>query len=128
MVPHLVVRALLTDESAHQALERAVLHDERVEGHSHTIAEHIEEVVTRWATLTGLLVTVVIAEGIVEVNVVELRRFSMTDERQRLCAFRTHVEAPPEIANITAHGGDRSRQTRLRPMVKPHDAYGSFGC
>ena len=71
MTPYLVVHALLADEAAHQSLERAVVDDKRVERDSHTVGEHVEEVVTRRASESGLLVTVVVALGIVEVDVVE---------------------------------------------------------
>ena len=71
VVPNLVVRTLLTDESAYKTLETAVLDDQRVEGHSHTVAIHIEEVVTGSGAQSGLVVAVVEALGVVEVDVVE---------------------------------------------------------
>ena len=71
MTPYLVVHALLADEATYQALERAVLDDERVERDGHTVGEHVEEVVTRGASEAGLLVAIVEAFGVVEVDVVE---------------------------------------------------------
>ena len=71
VVPDLVVRTLLADETADEALERAVLHDQRVEGNGHTVREHIEEVVTRSGTESGLVVTVVVTQRIIEVDIIE---------------------------------------------------------
>ena len=71
MVPKLVVWSLLTDESAYDALEGAVLNDQRVKGDGHTIAKHVEEVVTSCNAKTGSLIAIVVAHGVIEVYVVE---------------------------------------------------------
>ena len=71
VVPALVVRSLLTYKAADDALEGTILHNQRVEGHSHTVTEHVEEVVTCGITDTCFLVTVVETFGVVEVDIVE---------------------------------------------------------
>ena len=71
VVPQLVVGTLFADEATDNAFERAVLDNQRVERHGHTVAEHVEEVVTGSVTDAGLLVAIVEALGVVEVDVVE---------------------------------------------------------
>ena len=71
MVPYLIVGSLLTDESAHETLERTVLDNKTVECHCHTVGIHVEEVVTRGSSCSGGIVAVVECLRVVEVDVIE---------------------------------------------------------
>ena len=71
MVPKLVVRTLLTHKTTNNTLEGTVLHDKRIEGDSHTIAKHVEEIVTRCCSYACFLVTIVETLRVVEVDIIE---------------------------------------------------------
>ena len=71
VVPQLVVGTLFADKATDNALERTVLDDQRVKCDSHTVREHVEEVVTRCRTDACLLVAIVVTHGVVEIDVIE---------------------------------------------------------